>query len=297
MSTPSDVQAVIDLEIAETPPRLLETGQVSAVSVPAGGSVALIDLTGDQHQERPLRKSGTTVVRDADSFVTYVEKHHTEGTEIYADTTNHTVTAVLNAHDSMSDLPNWCDHLVRFETVKTKSWKEWTGVDGQQLRQEQFAEFIEDHTLDVRSPSSAEMLEVAQSLIVNRSVAFESTKRLQDGRTAFQYREESAAKAGQTGELEIPEELELVLQPFEGAAPQLVTARFRYRLNGGNLTLGYKLNRPDDVIRSSFDDIVAIIGEKAAEASIPVLYGVPASTAYPKRENVERTLVVNNDDH
>lgn len=290
MSTPSDVQAVIDADYASAGPQQVTVGEVSAIGIPAGGTIALVDLSGDQHQERPLRKSGITVVRDADSFVTYFQKHMTPGTEIYADTTNHTVTAVLDAHDAVD--PAWSDHIVRFETVKTKSWQEWAAVDGKQLPQEAFAEFIEDHTLDVRSPSSAEMLEVAQSLIVNRSVDFESTRRLADGRTAFQYRENSEAKAGQAGELDIPEELELVLQPFEGAAPQLVTARFRYRLRGGDLTLGYKLNRPEDVIRSCFDDIVAIISGKAAEVGIPVLYGVPASTAYPKRENVKRTLVV-----
>ena len=52
-----------------------------------------------------------------------------------------------------------------------------------------------------------------------------------------------------------------------------MSARFRYRIAQGVLTLGYVLVRPTDVIRDAFGGAVQAI---ATETSVPVLLGTYA---------------------
>lgn len=86
---------------------------------------------------------------------------------------------------------------------------------------------------------------------------FDSSKRLKSGETQISYRENTEAKAGAKGALAIPDTFELALQPFEGGDGYMVGARFRYRINGTDLHLGYRLTRPRDVLRDAFSAIVA----------------------------------------
>lgn len=50
-------------------------------------------------------------------------------------------------------------------------------------------------------------------------------------------------------------------------------AAFIYRIKGDALTIGYKLDRPDDTLRTAFADVVKTIGESITQ---PVLNGTPA---------------------
>ena len=75
---------------------------------------------------------------------------------------------------------------------------------------------------------------------------------LANGQRVLRWEEEIDGKAGQKGDLKIPADLELVMAPFIGADPVLVTARFRYRINGGNLTLGVKLVDPLAALDAAF---------------------------------------------
>ncbi len=47
--------------------------------------------------------------------------------------------------------------------------------------------------------------------------------------------------------------IELNLQVFEGGSVYALKARFMYRITSGNLTLGYRLIRPDVARKLAFD--------------------------------------------
>ena len=89
----------------------------------------------------------------------------------------------------------------------------------------------------------------------------------------IRYEENIEGRAGKSGDMEIPTRITLALAPFEGGEPYKVTARLRYRLNNGTLTLGVVLDQLDDVLRGAFGDIV----EKVEQATnLNVLHGTPA---------------------
>lgn len=271
MSTPTDIQAVIDTAIATTGHEELHAGSIYAFRTPEG--VQIVDLY-DSHRTTPERKTGTTTVRDAASFITLWEKHSDADSEAYADVETLAITAVLNANGTSAGDARYGDHRLTLALRTTQAWREWTKNDGSQMQQEAFAEFLEDHLPDLQEPTGAEMLEIAQSIRGTNKAEFASGSRLQSGQRTFQYTEDTKVTAGAKGTLVVPETFKIGIVPFEGAAGYNLTARLRYRIGrDSGLTLGYKLERPATVLTAAFEDVRTAIGE---QISTPILNGTPA---------------------
>ncbi|MFJ2183411.1 DUF2303 family protein [Streptomyces anulatus] len=274
---PSDLngtQAVVDVAMRAAQPHQLDPGFIYTIVTPGGG-VQKVDLTGPEHTGIPARKSGTTLVRDVDSFLAYFDKHSDESTEVYADVESRTITAVLDAHTANN--ARWSGHRLELRLRATSAWRAWTSMDGQLVPQGQFAEFIEDNLVDLVEPDSATMLELAESFEATTSAEFQSSQRLDSGQRRFSFVEDVQAKAGHKGEITIPATLTLALRPFEGCEAYRVIARFRYRLDRqkGELRLGFKIERPEDILTSAFEDIRALVDDGIPE-EIAVLNGAPS---------------------
>ena len=264
-----NAQTIVDTALRSAEHHELEVGKFYVFNTPSG--IADVDLTGPEHTGIPPRKSGTTLVRDARSWTAYFTKHSSPASEVYADSERLTVTAVLNAHGA--DEPSWGDHRLRLELRTTDAWKQWMRNDGELLDQETFAEFLEDHLPELLDPSSADMLEIAQSLQATSKVDFQSGVRLNSGQRQFQYVETTTTKAGQKGQLTVPETFVIGLVPFEGSEGYRLTARLRYRITDRGLRMGYKLERPADILRTAFQDVVNVID---GDIEQPVMNGTPA---------------------
>lgn len=279
-------EVVRDLATVAARPHRLDLESLYAVALP-GGRVETIDLTGDQWRDFPRRKAGTVTVRNVASFVQYYGKHADEDSEVFADLDKGTVTAVLDAHHgSGDDFPDaearWQQHRLILQLQPTLPWRRWTGKNEQMMPQQQFAEFVEDNARDVDPEGrvkAADLLEIAQKFQAHTTVAFTSGKRLSSGQAQFEYTEETTAKAGQKGTIEIPTEFDLAIWPYEDCKPEtaadlkILAARFRYRIENGNLKLGYFLNDPARFAQEAVEQIVV----KLAEAlDVTVMHGQPA---------------------
>lgn len=267
--TTDNAQTIVNTALRAAPPAELTPGKVYAFHTPAG--VHTVDLTGDDYKDQPNRKTGTTTVRDAASFLSYWDKHHDDASEVYADSDRLTVTAVLDANTA--DGARWAGHRLHLALRETTVWKQWLHLDGQLQDQEAFAEFLEDHLPELLEPTAADMLEIAQSFQAASKVDFQSASRLSSGQRQFQYVETTTTKAGQKGQLTVPETFVIGLVPFEGSEGYKLTARLRYRIGERGLRLGYKLERPDETRRTAFADVVKAIGE---QIDTTVMNGTPA---------------------
>lgn len=270
-----DTQAVIDVATRATEPHPLDKdGRFFSVVTPPNGSAKVIDLEDhlQKYADRPRRKEGTVQLTDAASLVAYVKAHKLPATAIYADWRNKRIVAVLNDHETGG--PGWGDHQAVLTLTLTPEWCVWKQRDGVLSNQEEFAEHIEDHASDISEPPAADMLELAQTFHASSSVDFKSQTRLASGQVQLRYEETIQAKAGQSGNLTIPPGFLLLLSVFEGMDPVEISARLRYRLREGHLSIGYKLDRPDNAIRAAVDAVVAEI-ERATE--LVVLRGTPRS--------------------
>jgi uncharacterized protein YfdQ (DUF2303 family) len=265
----TNVQTIVETaQLATEPsPIDIDTSRFYTTVVPDGARLEVIDLEKqlEAFRDWPRRKTGTVSVHDAPAFIAYMTKHALPETEVWADLANQALIAIINAPEATDGLPGWGDHRVQLVLRKTPAWTAWASLDRKFLPQTTFAEHVEERLPDFISPSGADMLELAQSFKANTKVAFESSKRLSSGETTLEYREETTA-AGKKG-IVIPDTFELGIAPFDGCAGYRVNARFRYRITDGQLALGYVLERPEDVLREAFNNIITDI-DGGIQASI-----------------------------
>lgn len=221
--------------------------------------------------EHPRRKTGDKNVTSVGALVEYLTKHGLPETELWGSRDRGTIQAIINSHsgilsdgepmlghdvDGQPGLAGWGDHTITLTLRHSDDWKDWTATDGKMLPQVEFAEFIEDHQPNLGRPTAAEMLELAQTFRATTNVEFNSSKRLATGETTLTYAETTDAKAGKKGDLAIPDSIAIAMPVYDQGKPYPVTARLRYRIHGGNLLLGYKLDRPRDVLQAAFDDVI-----------------------------------------
>lgn len=228
--------------------------------------VDIRDQLREEQERQPARKRGSYAVTDADSFVDYLAKHGVPHTEVWSNVKAGTVRAVVNAHLASDEVAGLGeagheDHVATLQLATTDDWTEWTKRDGQLSAQLDFAEFIEDHLPNFVEPSAADMLELAQTFQATTKVDFASSQRVKSGETQLTYAEQQTTSAGKKGSLAIPDTFTIALQPFENGPSYRVEARFRYRISGSALLLGYRLTRPKDVRKAAFDEVVAKISQ------------------------------------
>lgn len=238
-----------------------EVEGVPVAIVPEGYDVR--ELTHLLEQERPRRHRGNLKLLDADSFIRYVEPHVAAGGNVnllYRIEPAPVFKAVLNA--ATPEQPAHEDHTATYDAPLSKEWKTWTQNDGEAMGQEKFAQFIERNLLDIAAPTGAEMLELATSFQAKKGVNFASGTKLQNGQTQLVYEETIQAKAGEKGQLTVPDEIKLRLPVFEGStiADELI-AKFRYRIDGGKLYMWYELVRPHKVLEIATKDLLKQIEE------------------------------------
>lgn len=117
-----------------------------------------------------------------------------------------------------------------------------------------------------------QMLELVQHFQAVKKVTFQSSTVLANGDRRLTYVEETDAGAGTKQQLEVPSTLELGIAPFEDSTPYVVNARFRYRIQGGALYMGFILDNAVDVLRDAVKTVVASLQE---ELGIVIMRGTP----------------------
>lgn len=267
----SDAQAIIDVALRSAAPTLLEAGSIYAFATPVGGDIEIHDL--EKMLPAPRRKRGIYHPATVEALTDYLNVHSATSTTVWVHPTSGSIVAIVDDHGA--DTPGWREHRVELQLTPTPEWTFWLRRDGHMLSQVEFAEHIEEGAVSIVRPDAATMLEVAQTFHAHTTAEFRSSTRLQSGETRLAYDETVQASAGAAGDMIVPTELQLSISPFLGEPPYRVTARLRFRVNGGKLTLGYRLDRPDRIASDALDGIRARIVEH-----VPRVYlGTPPTAA------------------
>ncbi len=246
-----EAQVIVDITREAEQAKLVQLDATKLYAVPLGADRRVLDLR--EYLDTPDRARGTVTVQTVDDFARYITRHDTQdGTTVWVDMDTALIVGVLDDHGQE---PGWGEHRARLQLKPTDEWAHWTRLDGKLVDQETFAEHIEDGLKEIVEPAGQIMLEVAQSMQGHTKADWKQAQRLSDGSISFVYHEDATATAGGNGELEIPERFKLGIAPFLGEEAYAVNARLRYRVTGGNLTIGYKLDRPGDVARDAIDKI------------------------------------------
>jgi uncharacterized protein YfdQ (DUF2303 family) len=227
------------------------------VIIPTGFNVAILDSVLPKPEKRV-----SVQMDELDSFVRYVNEHKTDATRIFSHVTGDggSFCAVIDYHGQTE--AGECKHNVTYICPQSVEWKRWTGANARNMNQTDFARFLEDNLVDIVDPKGTEILEIATSLEAKSAVDFASGVRLNNGQQKLVYQETIEARAGEKGDLSIPEKFTLGLAPFQGGEKYKIEARLRYRIGSGKLTLYYELNRPHAIIEDACKGIVSTINEK-----------------------------------
>lgn len=206
----------------------------------------------------PMRKRGTTTLRDAGSFVTMVNDHKDDSTRLfYVDSPAPGFTAVFNDHGNQ---PGWGDHRARYEPIFSQEWKAWIGVDAKKMSQVEMAQFIENNLDDVVEPVGAELLEICRTLEAKKQVNFASSIRLSDGSHQFTY-EEDVQGSAQKGQLKVPEIFVIGVPVFINGEKWKVQVRLRFRIDGGKLSMWLEVVRPHKTLEAAVKDILKQVSD------------------------------------
>lgn len=222
----------------------------------------------------PVATRATVALADADSFVAYVKRFADAGTVVFADLVNRRFEAVIDYHQK--DEPRWCRHRATFACALTPDWLTWSKADKTVMDQEAFGLFLESNIPNIAEPAAADLVAMSLTLDAKKAVEFRSSTRLSDGQVQFKYEEsiEGRATGSQGGELKIPHAFVLGLVPFVGmdpTKPRRLEARFRYRIQAAKLSLWFELVRPEEVLRTAFEELTA--GVRAGLDGVPLLSG------------------------
>lgn len=163
-----------------------------------------------------------------------------------------------------------CQHRADLVLEHSEAWREWiVKRHGKWLTQYDFAEFIEDRIGDIVG-DGAEMLEIARTLESKQNVAFKSGVRLDNGDFCLNWETTSTAKAGQRGDLEVPDHIGVLIPVFDGEDPIELVARLRYRITDGALMFQLAFKEIDARLIECFDDVRTRI---AVACQVPVYIG------------------------
>lgn len=247
---------------------------IFVTTVPWGAEQVIFDP--EPYEATPRSRRGAFTVQDVESLVAYTTRHSDPWTTTtWIDMDTREIRSLINDHGPRglageAPLPQWGDHTAKLLLTLTPEWQHWTKRDGTLGSQTEFAEHIEDGVREIVTPDAATMLELAQTFSAHTDAQFRTATRLQSGQVNLRYDEETTARAGTNGEIEVPSTFVLGVAPFYGEPAWEVNARLRYRVSGGTLLIGYKLERPDAVLRDAMEQIADRL---RGELETPVFLG------------------------
>ena len=213
--------------------------------------------------DKPLRKSGLLDMSDADSFISYVNRHAIPNhTSIYCNsnyqTANLSITAIINDHGSGCDEQQWKDHVVIYKPKISEEWSRWAGKDRQHQTQIDLAMFIEENLQDIPSaegyPTGQQLLEMATSFQANQDMRFKSAIRLQSGGVNMNFIQDDDQQT--LTQMKLFEKIAIGIPVFWNGDAYQVTARLRYRVKEGKLSFWYELIRKDKVFEDASNNLI-----------------------------------------
>lgn len=278
----TNAEATIDagIALAQLADRIHDFGDIPAVLVPNGMKLErLIDVVqlNDSRAEVPRRHRGTATLTEIASFIAHVNRHKDGSSVVFADTANVKLTAVLNYNQKGQDDPRWGDLRAVYACPLSDQWKLWTGRNGQKFKQEDFAQFIEDHMDDLASPTGSgadkdlpapnEVLTMARNLTVRTKGEFSKTIDPVTGNFTLVNKNEN-----ETGSTKIPRAFLLQLPVFEAGAMYAVEARMRLEFQGAVPIFSYLLYRAEEIKRDAFNEVRTMVEQRT---ELPLFAGAP----------------------
>lgn len=261
-------------------------------AIPEGYKLASLE----QFADAPDRIKGESTLFRLEDFTEYVNDFKVDGARVFVvpdlafTKGGKLATAVLDF--PRPGEPAWSTHQAHLVVAPSLEYLLLTELDNQLMDQGEFAKKLRNIARFCTSLSSADLLEIAQTLTLTSKGEFASVEDNFSGSVRMGYDIQVTAKAGgngasQTKNLTVPTQISFRLPLLLGGKPVDVIADFVYRVPagaGGKVQMGIQL--PDrkfverEVLEATANDINASVG-------LPVAIGYSNVPSSPAGSNAE----------
>lgn len=231
-----------------------------------------LETAHDPHALPPHIVKTAVVVDQRASLSAYVNRFSDARSILIADYDAGSIKAVLDWHfdnavvDGGSLDPQPREHTCTLKLRPSEEFKRWAEMENSFHGQAEFAAFLEENAVDVIDPEPAVLIEISRDLEGTQGVTFKSSTRLENGDRSFVYETETRAK----GDIKVPREFVLSIPLYDGEEPVPLRCAFRWRINGGQLQMGFVWRRVEYQRRAHFAQIATAASE---ETGRPVFFG------------------------
>jgi len=279
MSDTEGVQAIIDTAKQTVPikPRIHTIDGIPFVLESSEEELNVLTEVleaADRRQPSPVRRKGTSLHNEQQSFIEHVKRYAEPSTVIWSQADSAQMTAVFNYNPAGSDpkVCGWGDHRAGYRARLSPEWLDWIKNSGGAMSSEGFADFIEERVEYITDgegcPTPIELLEVARNLQIHTKGTFIKKVDPSTGGYHMVAKEEQDAATS----TKIPRRFALALRVFEGGELYRIEALISFRISNGTPSFSYKLLRQGETEREAFRDVRAAVEEATG---LPMFAGEP----------------------
>lgn len=264
--------------------------EVRFVSVPRGRTLEDITDRVEALLPNPRRRMGTAILSTLESFIAHAIRFKDQHSAVFCDdlaASTPRLVSVLDYHEAGDGKPRYGQHRGQYNFPLSDEWKAWTSDNLESMSQAGFAEFIEEHIVDVVDPSlapagtmfqqlglkvanPAELLSLSRGLAVRVDAKISSFQNLSTGEAQISY--EEAHKGSDGGQITVPGGFVVAIPVFRADTPYRLPVRLRYRVKAGNVTWSISVQRTDLALRGA---IKRACDEVVAQTELSLYYGRP----------------------
>lgn len=212
-------------------------------------------------------------------FAAYVllQRPTDANTLIFADDKSRLFKAFLDYHGQEDGDARWLDNTAEFTLLHSNTFLAWWKVCGRPMRQDAFADFLENQSPDILPGQGADMHSIAANFSALKVKTFRNARTKENGDFEITHSEES--KGDQT--TTVPPEFNIAIPIWKGdneLTPITIKLRWRLGDEGVNFTMEMKLI--DRLLEKEWTNQLAILGELIA-GKARVLQGDAPSAPVP----------------
>lgn len=223
--------------------------------------------------ERPTRICDDFKTFDIESFLRYINRFRNTSAQdeqmcnVFGDGASPAIGAlyIFDYHAPDGRAGNK-SHKATYAPKVSPEWVAWTQAHGKLMAQDQFAEFIESNSPDIRkpdhddaAPTGAQMLSLANELHFSSSVEVDNRINRTSGGVSFQYVEKIDGK--QAGKkVVIPEHFYIAIPMHIGGPAYVIKVLFRYRRVEQQVKMGFELFRHHKLYEDAIDNLSMRLG-------------------------------------
>lgn len=263
------------------------------VAVPCGLTLQSVKHLLDEQRETPERIRGTAKLDEVESFLLHVARFRSEATAIYASrsTTSPGFVAVYDYH--APGAPAWAQHRAEFRPALSPAWRAWQSANGEEMNTGAFAEWWEEHAVEVLDPAGeaakdattrlraidlrvgtpSEVLALSRGLEIRVESTVSDVKRLATGEMKLTYDEQ--VKGANGAPLDVPAAFVVGVPVFDEGVEGDVWAlpvRLRMRRQAASIAWSFHLLDADVTFHTAVDRLIEKV---RAKTGLPVLIGTP----------------------